>query len=113
MQILGRPSNCFTVTGKRSTHDKCHAKIDLFEIKKIGNFLVFKICLRGGQGFRYQNRFIRSAPAVTGTRILILFADAFPLFDVPDSIFTMIEYVQPYLNPEQVGFPTVYITYNL
>ena len=23
--------------------DKCHAKIDLFKVKKIGNFLVFKM----------------------------------------------------------------------
>ncbi len=26
-----------------STYDECHAKIDLFEVKKIGNFLVFKM----------------------------------------------------------------------
>ncbi len=24
-------------------NDECHAKIDLFEVKKIGNFMVFKI----------------------------------------------------------------------
>ena len=32
-----------------------------------------------------------------------------PPFDIPDSISTMIGYVQPFLNPEQVDFPTTLI----
>ncbi len=76
-----------------SKNDECHAKIDLFEVKKIGKFLVFQIV---------QNLFYLKYCGLFGIKITrnpTIFHEITPLFDIPDSILTMIGYVQPCFEP--------------
>ncbi len=37
--------SCPILDIRDGTYDECHAKIDLFEVEKIGHFSVFKIVL--------------------------------------------------------------------
>ncbi len=64
--------------------DECHTKIDLFELKKIGEFLVFKIGWNLSYS-KYSHIF-----DIKITKDSSIFQDIIPLFDIPDSIPTMI-----------------------
>ncbi len=74
-------------------HDECHAKIELFEVKKIGNFLVLKIV---------QNLLYSKYIYIFGIKIIRnsgIFHKITTLCDIADSIPTMVGYVQPCFEP--------------
>ena len=79
-------------------HYECHSKINMFEVRKIGKILVFKIV---------QNLFnskYSHTPGIKITRNSSIFHEITPLFDIPDSIPTLVGYVQPCFEPRTGRF---------
>ena len=75
------------------SYDECHTKIDLFEVKKIGKFLVFNIV---------QILFYSKHSHIFGIKITRnsgVFHEITPLFYIPESIPTMVDYEQPCSEP--------------
>ena len=62
--------------------DECHAKIDLFEVRKIGKFLVLKI-MQNLFYLKYSHIF-----SIKITRNPSIFHEITSLFDTPDDIPT-------------------------
>ena len=67
-------------------NDECHAKVDLFKVKKIGKFLVFKIVLI----LFYSKQSHILVFGIKLTRNSSIFHEITPLFAIPDSIPTVI-----------------------